>query len=624
MKKYFGLLIILIFLAGCSRERFNDGMLSYEPAKPEKGDAVDIYYNPSGSKLQDKANISAIVYAYYSDEFSAADIELKKEDSLWKGSFKPTSDAEGLLIKFYEGETIDNNEGKGYFIYLHDGDIPVQGALSGHATSLNSWGRSLSDLEKDTATVSTLYREELSKYPGSKAMLPYLSFIERNDKERLPAMAAAEAERVNGLTDKSYEDYMLLYLYGEKYIAGFKPETALNKLIEIKPSGRMALSEDIKLLSAEQDIDKKIELAKKALEKYSDSFNKNNLLSRLVSLTIRSGDPVQFEKVYNAFANKINPMSLNQAAWDFAEKGVAIDKAANYAQTGVNLFEDILKNKNDMFRQQYQSPKEYFENLDYSYGMILDTYAYILDLKGDYKSSADNYAKAVEKTKGDSPEINEKLIVSLEKTGEKEKLIKEAESFIATGKKTSKIEELFSKYYLELNPGADLIEKIKTLNAKAYAKIISGLKEKEMNEPAPLFTLNNLAGKTISLNDLKGKIVIIDFWATWCGPCRSSFPGMQQALDKFGGDDVEFLFINTWENVPDKKDNADKFIKENKYSFNVLLDLDNKVIESYKVQGIPTKFIVGKDGSIKFKSVGFGGSSEELVNELGAMISMLK
>lgn len=79
---------------------------------------------------------------------------------------------------------------------------------------------------------------------------------------------------------------------------------------------------------------------------------------------------------------------------------------------------------------------------------------------------------------------------------------------------------------------------------------------------------------------------------------------------------------NAWERGDGKEKNAADFIAKNKYTFHVLMDNDNAVVEQFKVEGIPTKFVLDKEGKIRFKSVGFDGSDDKLINELSAMIEM--
>ena len=149
--------------------------------------------------------------------------------------------------------------------------------------------------------------------------------------------------------------------------------------------------------------------------------------------------------------------------------------------------------------------------------------------------------------------------------------------------------------------------------------------------PAPDFTLTDTEGREVTLSKLRGKVVVLDFWATWCGPCKQSFPAMQKAIDKFRNDpNVEFLFIHTWEREKNATEAAVKHLKDNGYTFHLLMDLkdkeirSNKVVKSYGVTGIPTKIVIDPQGNIRFKVTGSSSRVEEVVNEISLMIEMAR
>lgn len=156
--------------------------------------------------------------------------------------------------------------------------------------------------------------------------------------------------------------------------------------------------------------------------------------------------------------------------------------------------------------------------------------------------------------------------------------------------------------------------------AQVFIQQVNSRSASEVGSPAPDFALQDLTGKTVKLSDLRGKTVVIDFWATWCGPCIMSFPGMKKAIDQYKDrDDVVFLFVDTFERVPESqwKDHVQKFITNRGFQYlNPILDIGNKTALAYGVNGIPAKFCIDKDGKIKHKSTGYLGSAEAVYQEM--------
>lgn len=111
-----------------------------------------------------------------------------------------------------------------------------------------------------------------------------------------------------------------------------------------------------------------------------------------------------------------------------------------------------------------------------------------------------------------------------------------------------------------------------------------------IGKPAPDFTLMNLHGEEVSLSDYKGKIVLINFWATWCPWCLKEMPDMQKLSDE--NDDLVILAVD----VREDKKAVEKYIEEGGYDFEVLLDEDGEVSMDYLVGGLPTSYFVDRDG----------------------------
>ena len=120
-------------------------------------------------------------------------------------------------------------------------------------------------------------------------------------------------------------------------------------------------------------------------------------------------------------------------------------------------------------------------------------------------------------------------------------------------------------------------------------------------KPAPDFKLGTLDGKEMSPSKLKGKVIVLDFWATWCPPCRASLPHLDKFYQEHKAAGVEVFAINLQED----KEKVQEFVTKTKLGVPVVLDLEGKTAEPYMAQGIPETVVIGKDGKIVKVFVGF-------------------
>lgn len=119
---------------------------------------------------------------------------------------------------------------------------------------------------------------------------------------------------------------------------------------------------------------------------------------------------------------------------------------------------------------------------------------------------------------------------------------------------------------------------------------------------APDFKLKSLDGQTITLSALKGRSVLLNFWATWCGPCRSEMPFLQEIYKDLKWQARGLLILTV--NLQESDTVVRKFMAENAFSFTVLLDTRGEAGQLYNVASIPTTYIIGKDGIIKNSRIG--------------------
>ncbi len=556
-----------------------------------------VYEPPKGLIIQDKTTAN-LIYAS-GDDLLSDTAPVIKNGNKYEFAFKATDSARAFFVIFSDVEKItDNNSNKGYVVLLKTQNAIELGKTLASEISMRSYGYYAFKLKLDIKPETTVksYEKLFAKYPNLKKDKCYLNYLYERDilnktNSKKDFFAFAEM-----CLKKNTEEYLMLsysiYLRNNK----IKEKEKLEKEILAKyPNGRLAKTKYIENFFAQNNIteDSLLEAINTCKTKYNDS-SKRTLITFYHSLMLLYLDNKDLEKAQKIESHFYSPGGLyNEIAWnlsgrDISSPGKDIDFAAKVSKRSLDILEE---KKKENFDPQYQS----------LFNMYGDTYALLLYKQGKYEE-AFKYQDSIKVKDGLDIGGKERYLAMLEKVKSQDEVKAYIEDEINNKGVTSpiflsKLKEIYMAKNLSLTEYEKLKQKTDLLaKTNRDKKII----EKFGSANAPNFTLKDLQGKETKLSDYKGKVVVLDFWATWCGPCVASFPKMQELVSKYKDKDVAFLFVNTWEKGEENEilERVTNFISEKKYSFNVVFDSQKEVYKDYKINGIPTRIVINKDGSI--------------------------
>lgn len=627
------LLPALLFLAG---HTFAQSNFTFSPEKPKAGDVITINYAPAGTIANTTFPLTAIVFESGNAGQKANDFFLKKSGNNYVGTIKTDTSDNLVFFSFSADKKYDDNSNNGYWIQLYDGDNLKKGANLSLSEFYQFYGRN-TGMEADNDKALKYMKEEFKANPDlkNKNLISYIRLYALVNKDEAPLMIQKEIESQIKTGLKDEDDYMKLQ--GLYAIAKLPQQSKLiNQITKEKfPNGKLAKGAYIGKFEDEKDLTKKEQMLDDISSKIKNDSAWKYLEASLPfyesSVITAFQEKQDWEGMQNAIKKyDIKAMSLagiyNNVAWEIQETNKNLDVAKNMAATAADIAKKEWKNPTEK-KPDYLPASQWEKSRANSYGLYADTYAMVLYKSGEYKK-AFPYTEdaAIKISKGNSADENNTYALVAEKVLSQKKYVKQLEQFVKDGKSTSSIKDILKRAYVKNHASENGYDDYMTaLEKDSYLKMIADLKKGMLSDAAPAFTLVDLKGNKVNIQDLKNKVVIVDFWATWCGPCKASFPGMQKMVTKFKDDpDVKFVFVDTWETTDKKEKNAGDFITANKYDFHVLMDNDSKVVEQFKVSGIPTKFVIDKNGIIRFKAIGFDGSDDKLVTELSTMIDMAK
>lgn len=617
-------LVLLAVLSLLSITLLHAGVATVAPEKPKKGDTVTLTYDPAaeGAVHKDAADVYAVVLFVNPDGLpSMLEQKMTKTGAVWSTSF-PLSDpkAVGFVFRFDAGDATDDNGANAWTAMVYDAKgKPVRGAQMIEALvrlSRNFYGFKH---PVDSAAAKSLLAAERKQYPDQwrAATLSWSMMFKADPGPQTVKQVKKELDALYKKYAKDEEAVREFVQWFHRTEQSKKAEELEASMLKKNPNGKFAEMKAQQALMTEVDPAKRAALVTEFIGTFAVQPGSEPLfLSAYIRAKELEKAAAFLDKYPNVSANYYNNVAYAMITGGKVEEGTALAKKGldRITESDVRTALDFI----GLNRSSWKS------NVKYLRGMIADTYGDGLMRLGRHAEAVAPLEESYALMEGDDPENAARLAECYVKTGRNDKAMEVSFGSLVKGKGSPALLEQYRTAYTAMKGSAAGFDSV-----VAYAKgqmsvaMKEKLKKEWLDKPSVDFELKSLDGTPVKLSALKGKVVVLDFWATWCGPCLSSFPSLQKVYDKYKGNpDIVILAMNTWERVaPEQREQHVKdFIAKNKYTFPVVFDTD--IVTKYGVEGIPTKFFIGRNGQVRFKDVGFSGA-QEMEDKMDLQFEML-
>ena len=626
-----GLMSIMVLSIIACKDQVSAERFSCEPKNPEPGKTIEIYYNPSGTALQDAGSIEMAYYVCIPGANDARSSEMKKLNGIWTTAINLEETALAVAFRFVSGDKNDSNGDKGYTILLNDKDGNIlPGAKGALSDLLINWRGDVGVIRTRVMKTAALQniKEDIKAHPEFRKFFlgTYYYLLKDLKVEEGVKEIVADVKKNAGNKNLSANELSAMLAYCEDPELQDLAPIIRQRLMEKNPRDEFFLEEKVKDYSEITDPLLKEKFINDISKSYNtddyiyflqtsllDEYVKNRKIANAVKY-LKSADSIAGPSIKEYFSSLLlkNPKDYNTALY--------------FSSAAVAQIQKEIKDRIEP-KPANRTRTEWKEQVDYELGKMLGTYGKALLLNGKKNDALKTLERSTALTGSADETINEYYTKALVETGNFPKALVVTEKFILNGNSTPEMNSLLKRAHIKTKGSEAGFDKYFTdLETKAKANRASKIKSEMLDMKAPEFTLEDMQGKKISLKNFRGKSLVIDFWATWCPPCRASFPFLKKLVESRKNDDsVSFIFINTRDHEQLRKERVAKFLKDNQYPFHVLLDNDiDKTNDEFVIPGLPTKVFIDKNGVIRYMMIGWEGEEEKEMEKITTILDLIK
>lgn len=600
------------------------------PTHPRLGDTVTITYTPSPqTPLPAEAEVFelALGYTLYPGETV---LPMQWQNGIWEVSFTLTDPEHAHVAYFFQADaTRDTNDGAYWSFKVHDSNgEPLRGAWYQHGL-FNAFRYAESIFLSDS--VRAAYAQELVYHPGNFDAQVRLWAEQRALKADQAAFLEVAIDAIEARYPSPQDESTLQAKQRAYALLGLhdRADALRNQLIRTYPQGFEA---ELAMLFGSLYIGD-VEVKQGRLEAFLQTFPNSSYRSAAyedlfayyrdhdnVGKMIEMGDLwIASEGIHVAEAR-------NTYASALADRGLHLDKATRLADEAYHRAnEDPFRRptyRPDGWLQEVIPPAQRARIVRRRQATYRATQGWVMH-QLDRPEKAARLLREADAMRPNDPTIQERLATVYESNQRANEALNVYTAMLERDATYLPARMGFARTFAQVHgKQSDVGSALNRIEQTWRTASSETALEERVGIPAPAFALEDLNGTPLHSSELRGKVVVLDFWATWCSPCLAAFPYLQEVYERYADHPhVVFLIINTsW--VGDTAEAARSFFAEHPYTFPTAYDPDGKTTAQFDISSIPATFLIDPNGIIQYRHTSLG-SGNAYVLALTAQIEAL-